>query len=136
METFESGLDSLTKVVDYLKELLKEGGVVILRGDLGSGKTTLVKEFAKSCGVENVTSPTFSIQQIYDKDIYHYDLYRTDLKKFMELGLLEELARPGIHFVEWGDEKLENFLKNAGFKTVVVEIEPKNEKRVYRVYNA
>ena len=71
MKIIEADLHTLSKVVDYLKELLKGEGVVILRGDLGSGKTTLVKEFAKSCGVKNVTSPTFSIQQIYDKNISH-----------------------------------------------------------------
>ncbi len=124
--------NELEKVVDELKKRLPEGGVVLLQGDLGSGKTTLVKAFAKEFGSQEVTSPTFSIQQIYDNDIYHYDLYNAGFEKFMELGLFEELFRPGYHFIEWPEERLQELLDQMGLEYMKIVITPQGEKRIYR----
>jgi len=126
----ENELDIL---LDFLDEKLKNGKIVLLKGNLGSGKTTLVKEFAKRKGVEEATSPTFSIQQVYENGIFHYDLYQTSFEKFLELGLLEELEKPGAHFIEWADKNLENLLKNIGLDFLSLEIEPKYNKREYRI---
>ena len=122
----------LKKVVDEIKKRLPEGGVVLLQGDLGSGKTTLVKAFAKEFGSREVTSPTFSIQQIYDNGIYHYDLYNAGFEKFMELGLFEELFKRGYHFIEWADEHLKELLKQMGLLYIHINITPNGEKRIYR----
>lgn len=124
--------NELQKVVDEIKRKLPEGGVVLLQGDLGSGKTTLVKAFAKELGSQGVTSPTFSIQQIYDNEIYHYDLYNAGFEKFMELGLFEELFKEGYHFIEWPDERLQTLLEQLGIVYIHINITPKGEKRVYR----
>ena len=122
----------LKKVVDEIKKRLPEGGVVLLQGDLGSGKTTLVKVFAKEFDSHKVTSPTFSIQQIYDNGIYHYDLYNAGFEKFMELGLFEELFKAGYHFVEWPDERLQELLDQMGLEYIKIVITPQGEKRIYR----
>lgn len=127
--------DELKDLLDFIEDKIKKRVIILLRGDLGSGKTTLVQEFVKRKG-SSATSPTFSIQQIYGEDIFHYDLYGVGLEKFLELGLFDEFEKDGIHFVEWGDEKLENLLKIAGFDYMVINIEPKNSKRVYKVVNA
>jgi len=123
--------DELDILIEYLKKILGEHKIVLLRGNLGSGKTTLVKMFAKKLGINNASSPTFSIQNIYDNKIYHYDLYQTSIEKFLELGLFEELEKKGIHFIEWAGEDFENLLKNFGLDYVIVEIEPKGNKREY-----
>lgn len=134
---FELELKNINKVVDYLKYLLleKKDCVVLLSGDLASGKTTLVKNFVKSYGVDDlVTSPTFSIQTIYSDDLYHYDVYNKGLEEFISLGLLEEFEKSGIHFVEWGDERLEELLNSYGFNVITVKIEKKDNKRQYKIY--
>ena len=128
----------LTEINKFIDELTKKINnrdiVVLLRGDLASGKTTLVQNYVASLGIkEIVTSPTFSIQSIYGDDIYHYDVYNKTLNEFISLGLLEEFEKSGIHFVEWGDEKLENILLEYGFDVIIVNIEKKEESREYKI---
>jgi len=126
----------LTEINQFIEVLTnkinKRDIVVLLRGDLASGKTTLVQNYVASLGIDDiVTSPTFSIQSIYGNNIYHYDVYNKTLREFVALGLLEEFEKNGIHFVEWGDEKLENILIEYGFEVIVVNIEKKEESREY-----
>ena len=110
-------------------------GTIILKGDLASGKTTFVKKMAKELGYhEDVTSPTFSLQQCYGNAIFHYDIYNHGLEHFISLGMLEELERKGIHFVEWGNDELERVLKSAGLEVMSIEIKKiSNYKREYIV---
>jgi tRNA threonylcarbamoyladenosine biosynthesis protein TsaE len=134
MKTYKLRLDELDLLVDdVLKSFVS--GVVILRGDLAAGKTTLVKAMAKKLGYnEDVTSPTFSLQQCYGEKIFHYDIYNHGLEHFIALGMLEELDKEGLHFVEWGDEKLSDILVNAGIETITIEIEKiSNEMREYKI---
>jgi tRNA threonylcarbamoyladenosine biosynthesis protein TsaE len=128
-------LTEINLFIDILKEkILNKDIVVLLRGDLASGKTTLVQKFVASLDIKDlVTSPTFSIQSIYGENIYHYDIYNKTLEEFISLGLLEEFEKKGIHFVEWGDEKLEEILKEYGFDVIVVDIEKKQESREYTI---
>ena len=125
----EAALNDLDKVVECIKNSGRS--IILLQGPLGAGKTTLVKAFAKSMGEEGVSSPTFSIQQVYGKNIYHYDLYNAGVQKFMELGLFEGLIKEGWHFIEWGEE-LEEWLYQMGLPFFKVSITPKGDKREYR----
>jgi len=126
-------LDNINEVVNTLEKIIREKNIVVLlQGDLASGKTTLVKNYLKTIGCDDkVTSPTFSIQSIYGNDIYHYDVYNKTLEEFISLGLLEEFEKDGIHFVEWGDENLKKILDDYGFEVLVVKINKLNEKREY-----
>ena len=129
--------NELEDVVSYIKNIAKNGGIFLLRGDVASGKTTLVKGFAKFLGIkDDVSSPTFSILNIYEDKIYHYDIYNKGVGEFVSMGLLETLEESGYHFIEWADEKLENILKEYGFGYFIIEIESKGDKRVYRITNA
>lgn len=130
---FELSIEQIDTIVKELKKLIdNEDTIVILRGDLASGKTTFVKNYVKSLGFnDNVTSPTFSIQSIYNGNVFHYDVYNKTLDEFIALGLLEEFEKSGVHFVEWGDEKLEKILISYGFKTLVLEIKKLENKRQY-----
>jgi tRNA threonylcarbamoyladenosine biosynthesis protein TsaE len=134
-KTFELKLNEIKSLVEYLIELLKDDNfIVILRGDLASGKTTLVKNYVKALNLDDlVTSPTFSLQAIYSENIFHYDVYNKTLNEFIALGMLEEFEKDGTHFVEWGDEKLEEILKDYGYNVVLIEIEKKDNKRVYKI---
>ena len=131
---FELTLEEIDAVSEWFLEQFLDG-VVLLRGDLAAGKTTLVKSFAKVMGVEDcVTSPTFSLQQVYCKRLYHYDLYAKGLEHFLSLGLLEELAKEGLHCVEWGDKYLEDLLRDAGIAVATIDINKIDfQKREYIV---
>jgi tRNA threonylcarbamoyladenosine biosynthesis protein TsaE len=128
----------LEVVCKTITELLPKGGVVILRGNLAAGKTTLTQAFAKHLGLdEAVTSPTFSLQQCYGNRLFHYDIYNQGVDHFLSLGMLEELEREGYHLIEWGDESLAELLKTAQIATVIVEISKADEnRRTYRIKNA
>ncbi len=132
--TYRLKLDNLLPLVSKFGRKIS-GGVVILKGDLAAGKTTLVKAVVNAMGIEDeVTSPTFSLQQVYGGKIYHYDMYNHGLEHFLSLGMLEELEKEGIHFVEWGDDELLHILASAEIPTVVIEIEKiADDEREYRV---
>jgi tRNA threonylcarbamoyladenosine biosynthesis protein TsaE len=125
--------EQIGDVVENLKQKIDDRDIVVLlRGDLASGKTTLVKNYIQFLGIEgNVTSPTFSLQSVYGDNIYHYDMYNKTLEEFVALGLLEEFEKSGIHFVEWGSEKLESILEDYGFEVIVVTINKLDERREY-----
>jgi len=125
-------ISDLQKVIECMKNSGKN--IIILSGTLGSGKTTFVKEFVKSMGIdENVTSPTFSIQNIYGK-IHHYDLYNKTINDFLNLGMLEEFEKEGYHFIEWGEE-LEKYLQQFGFEYLKIEIKLLDKKRIFNCIN-
>jgi len=137
MKVYELKLDELHILADEIINNFKNG-VIILKGDLASGKTTFVKEMVNKLGInDDVTSPTFSLQQCYSENVFHYDIYNHGLDHFISLGMLEELDKEGLHFVEWGDDELENILSCAGIDTLVVEIDKIFENtREYRVIYA
>jgi tRNA threonylcarbamoyladenosine biosynthesis protein TsaE len=85
--------------------------IVLLRGQLGAGKTTLVKGIAEGFGAaraEDVTSPTFTLVHEYrgpSTTLYHIDLYRIDTERGLEtLGLDDLLAPNSVLLIEWGDK--------------------------------
>lgn len=126
--------DELNKVVEHLNEMVPSSSIIFLTGNLAAGKTTLTKSIAREKGIEGeITSPTFSLQQCYDKNLFHYDLYRIENHEFMELGLFEEFDKEGWHMVEWGDDALKSFLLGAGYEVFTVSIEPFEEKRKYSI---
>jgi len=131
-------LEQLPQLCQAITQELPKGGVVILQGDLSSGKTTLTQAFARFLGLEDaVTSPTFSLQQVYGGKLYHYDLYNYGFDKFLSLGMMEELEKEGYHLVEWGDDTLIGWLVRGGFDTVVVKITKcGDESRCYEVQHA
>ena len=132
MKIFHLGLDELDQLAKEIDESLPTGGVVILEGDLASGKTTLTQAFASYLGeTDVVTSPTFSLQQCYGSKLFHYDLYNKGLDNFLSLGLLEELEKEGHHLIEWADESLKIFLVSAGIPVLHIKIEKEDKKRVY-----
>ncbi len=99
------------------------GEVWCLKGSLGAGKTLLVKGLAKGLGYEGmVTSPTFTLQHIYEGRLalYHFDWYRLSSPSEVQgLGWEEWLERGGVVAVEWGDK----FPKLMPEKTLTMEIE-------------
>jgi tRNA threonylcarbamoyladenosine biosynthesis protein TsaE len=96
---------------------LRPPKLVLLRGDLGTGKTTLVKGIAEGFGAASqaeVTSPTFTLIHEYRStqvNIYHIDLYRVDTQRELEtLGIDDLLGASSLLLIEWG-EKFERFVR-------------------------
>lgn len=95
-----------------LSNVLHAGQLIVLRGNLGAGKTTLVKGIAEGFHAalrENVTSPTFNLVHEYRGSkaiIFHIDLYRIDTEReLMTLGVDDLRSEPGaILLVEWGEK--------------------------------
>lgn len=114
MEKYITNSEEETK--KFAKEFakkLKVGDVIVLTGDLGSGKTKFVEGVLSNFGLENeISSPTFTIVNEYKKDginIYHFDVYRLeDSDEFYAIGG-EEYFEKGICLIEWG-EIIENIL--------------------------
>jgi len=90
-----------------LAKYLKPGDLVLLYGDLGSGKTTLIQGISEGLGVNPevyITSPTFSIINLYEGKypILHLDLYRLESEDLYDLGIWEYLSS-SILLIEWAD---------------------------------
>ena len=110
MNNFQFSSNSEIETRAFAKKLakkLKKGDIVVLTGELGSGKTKFVEGFLSNFGLENeISSPTFTIVNEYDTPdfpIYHFDVYRLeDASEFYEIGG-EEYFENGICIIEWGE---------------------------------
>lgn len=91
-----------------LAERIRPGQILSLNGDLGVGKTVLVKGIAEGLGItEPVSSPTFTIVQVYGEGrlpFYHFDVYRiADPEEMDEIGYEDYFYGEGVSLVEWAD---------------------------------
>ena len=95
------------KLGEIIGKSLKPGSIIALRGDLGAGKTVLVKGIARGLGIEDEpVSPTFVIMNAYEGRIplYHFDLYRiSGSDELMGIGADEFLFGAGVSAVEWAE---------------------------------
>lgn len=104
---------------------LKPPNLVLLSGNLGAGKTTLVKGIVdgfRAASQEDVTSPTFTLIHEYRSptaDLYHIDLYRVDTQRELETLGLDDLFGPrSIVIIEWG-EKFERFRRERDLEIMI-----------------
>ena len=117
-------------IAQTIAEILSAPRVVVLRGELGAGKTTLVKGWVAALGAgseEDVTSPTFTLVHEYTGPrvkVYHLDLYRLGTERELAtLGLEEMAAEPGaLILVEWG-EKFAAVLERADAEIRITPLE-------------
>jgi len=115
-----------------LAELLAPPKLVLLRGDLGAGKTTLVKGIAaafEAAAEEDVTSPTFTLVHEYRgprANLYHIDLYRVDTPRELEtLGLDDLRSERSVLLIEWG----EKFARLQRERDMEISLAPDGENR-------
>lgn len=115
-----------------IAKVLRPGDLVALSGDLGAGKTTLVKGIAKGLGVKDyryVNSPSFVLLKEYKSKIplYHFDVYRLDnLKDIEDIGYEEYLGRKGVVVVEWA-KKMSRILPKR-YLDIVLKIKGPEER--------
>ncbi len=136
-ETEQFGIEISTK--------LKGGNIVLLSGNLGAGKTALVKGIAKGFGIKNtITSPTFTLMNIYDvrntkttktRKMVHIDTYRLkDEQELIEIGAEDYIGKPTtICLIEWPD-KIEGLLQKFDPKNFISieikQLENSNEREI------
>lgn len=130
-EVVESGSAEETEALGAcLAERLRPGDLVLLSGDLGAGKTTLIRGACRALGVtEPVTSPTFTIGQRYAGGrlpVSHLDLYRLADLEGEDPALLDDYLGPdGVAFVEWPDAGADHL----GRAAIVVRLAHAGEER-------
>ncbi len=118
-----------------LTNLLAPPKIVLLRGDLGAGKTTLIKGIAAAfdaAAEEDVTSPTFTLVHEYRgprANLFHIDLYRVDtLRELETLGLDDLISEKSILLIEWG-EKFSRFVRDRDVEIRLDRI-GENERKI------
>ena len=124
MEITTTSTKETKELAKQLAKDIKEGDVIALYGDLGSGKTTFTKYFVEALDISSrVQSPTFVIHRVYKNDkitVNHLDLYRLSTKEeVLDMGI-EETFEEGIAIIEWPE--------------VIEEVLPANTKRIYFEY--
>ncbi len=123
------------KLGEKITKKLHPGDVVALTGELGSGKTTLVKGIAKGLGVKNpryVNSPSFVIIKEYKGKIplHHFDVFRLDsLSELDTLSFEEYFYGDGICVVEWAD-KVNKLLPKKRIE-IKIDILKENQRKIY-----
>lgn len=141
--SFLSQSDEQTKyIAKQFYQKLQIGDIVILVGQLGSGKTTFVKGIVESMGIDsqNCPSPTFILAQEFkgDKNVLHIDLYRLNSEQEIEEFFFNEInnyLNSHIIIIEWG-EKLLNILQKLKVPFIQVSFEIKDyTSRILRFYN-
>ncbi len=118
-----------------LAAMAQEGDVIALVGELGTGKTTLTKYFARGLGIDGpITSPTFTIVKEYTGGripLYHFDVYRiTDSSQMWDIGVDDYLFGNGVCVIEWADI-IEDILPEET-KFIYMEYGNTEKERVYK----
>ena len=104
----EYSLENISNAVNQLLEAINVGPKIwLFRGEMGAGKTTLVKEIGQQLNIKSIVqSPTFSLVNPYEtesgKIIYHFDLYRLEnVQEAIDIGIEEYLDSGHLCFIEW-----------------------------------
>ena len=129
------GLDELNSTANQLLEFSGGCYIFLFEGDLGAGKTTLIKEICSQLGViDNVASPTFSIINEYlssDGPIYHFDFYRVkDIEEALAVGVEDYFYANYYCFIEW-PEIIMPILPSEYIKIEIESLE--GDKRRYKL---
>ncbi len=119
----------------HLAKHLKGGDIICFFGDLGSGKTTLIKGIAEGLKIDQkkVNSPTFVLMNVYEgrSTLFHFDFYRLeDIQGIGSIGYDEFLYDNGISVIEWAD-RLGTFLPEEYLKIEMTHKRP--EERMIRL---
>ena len=128
-------LSELERVAEEILSLIGERRVVLLRGGMGAGKTTLVSRIAAKLGAEDtVTSPTFALVNQYEGregTIYHFDFYRINrVEEVFDLGYEEYFYSGELCFVEW-PEMVEGLLPEDAMEVRITGGD--DDKRIFEI---
>lgn len=123
----------LKPLLELLEWQCKQSNILLLRGELGSGKTTLVKHFCQHLGItESISSPSFGLVNEYRTNgvcVFHFDLYRVkSIEELFDIGFEEYLNQEAICVIEWPDIALPVLHKYKPFLQLNIDfIAPKRK---------
>lgn len=123
---FIYNLDEISQAAHFILKNL-QSNIILFDGEMGSGKTTLIKEIVQQLGVsQNAYSPTFSLVNEYetkDKTIFHFDLYRLkSLEEALDFGIEEYLYNSNTYnFIEWPEVIKDILPKNIQIIRIIVK---------------
>ena len=108
LKLISSSSEGTQKIGKRLGKKIPKGSILLLNGDLGSGKTTFIKGIARGLkiGQTEVSSPTFVLMNVYHGrlPLFHFDLYRlNDIEEISSIGYDEFLYDDGVSVIEWAD---------------------------------
>lgn len=116
---------------------LNKGDVIALYGDLGCGKTAFTRGVAKALGINEITSPTFTLVNEHLNGrlpLYHFDAYRIDADAWLDSGFDEYLFGDGVCIIEWS-ENIDSILPNNAIKIKIARNLPvSDEARIIEIY--
>jgi len=125
MERYLENSEATARFGAELWQQLPTTGVIFLRGDLGAGKTTLVRGYLRAAGFTGaIRSPTYNLVESYPLDqhtVFHFDLYRlADPEELEWMGIRDYFGKHCLAFIEW-PEKGQGFLPSAD-KTITLTL--------------
>jgi tRNA threonylcarbamoyladenosine biosynthesis protein TsaE len=128
-----SSPSQLTSVASEIISFAGNSRIFIFRGDMGAGKTTLIKSLCASIGVtDNVTSPTFSIVNEYNagnQKVYHFDFYRLkNQTEALDMGYEEYFYSGAYCFIEW-PEMIPDLLPES-YVTIKISVSGENSRQI------
>ncbi len=138
LELISYSEEETKRLAKKVAEKLKKGNIVVLTGDLGSGKTKFTEGILTYFDLqEEISSPTFTIVNEYKKNevnIFHFDVYRlADVDEFLAIGG-EEYFEKGICIIEWG-EIIEEILPKDAIKIEFLKDEKNENIRKIKIKN-
>ena len=129
-----STISDLIQVSKHLNGLIQKEKIILFSGEMGAGKTTLIKEFCKNLDVDDeVSSPTFSLVNEYESKVgpvYHFDLYRIQSEEELyDIGYEDYFFSGDLCLVEWPELASEIIPENH----ISVKIRIENDQRIITV---
>lgn len=135
----KSDIENIEYIAKFLCDIIKDGDLIIMKGNLGFGKTTFVRIFARLLKSEDIiSSPSFTLINEYDiiltgeeTVLRHVDLYRLSSEEELDnIGFKDKIKENGITMIEWGD-KFESYFDKPYYELEIEMIE--ENCRLYRI---
>ena len=139
--TKKSNIENINEIASFLRDIIKNGDLIIMKGNLGFGKTTFARIFAKALKSEDIiSSPSFTLINEYDiilkgeeTILKHVDLYRLSSEdELNNIGFKDKIKERGITMIEWGD-KFESYFDKSYYELEIEMIENEENSRLYRI---